>query len=254
MSNDLTNILAEWEYDPDTLTRIIVADDGRSVIQVRRPLGIDQYELTGRPDGKRPMDADSVVDAVERRLGEHVETAGSESGFVLTDDECDLLQEEGMLYYYRYLMLFQLSRFESVADDTEHNLRLCRLLDRYCDEKEKRDAVLQFRPYIVRMNAVARSMVALQEGKKRAAETVLAEAIARIEELEEIDSPAFQFERLRSLKLLSGTISQVRQTPAGPVDELQRELDAAVEKEDYERAAELRDRIRAMHEDAIHSD
>ena len=42
-------------------SRITLAD-GREVMQVRLPLGIEQYELSGRPDGHRPHDAESAFD------------------------------------------------------------------------------------------------------------------------------------------------------------------------------------------------
>ena len=51
---DLRAILAAWPYDPDDDARIVRGDDGREILQVRTPLGIEQYELEGRPDADRP--------------------------------------------------------------------------------------------------------------------------------------------------------------------------------------------------------
>jgi len=42
--------------------------DGRPIMQVRTPLGIEQYELDGRPDGRHPHDMESVLDFQHARL------------------------------------------------------------------------------------------------------------------------------------------------------------------------------------------
>jgi excinuclease UvrABC helicase subunit UvrB len=246
MTDDLTRLLSEWEYDPDHTMRIIAADDGRSVLQVRLPLGIEQYELTGRPDGERPFGRATVLEEIESRLEEYVTTNGTDSGFSLDHKQCVMLQNEGLLFYYRYLLLFQLNDFERVATDTEHNLRLCGVLERYCDDAEDKNAVLQYKPYIVRMNAMSRAMSEVQSHASARAEGILNDAIQTIESMNEIDTPAFQFEKIRSVNYLRSALKQVQSKEDNPVKELERELDIAVEEENYERAAELRDRIREM--------
>ena len=40
MSADITDILREWDFDSDNQIRIIQAEDGRQVLQVRQPMGI----------------------------------------------------------------------------------------------------------------------------------------------------------------------------------------------------------------------
>ena len=75
--DDLTALLTNWPYDPEHTIRIIVAQDGRSVMQVRLPLGVEQYEMDGRPDGAQPYGFDSVLDRAHDRLRRHiVETGG----------------------------------------------------------------------------------------------------------------------------------------------------------------------------------
>jgi hypothetical protein len=282
MNEDLSSLLNEWPYDPDNTVRTIPAEDGRLVMQVRLPLGIEQYELEGRPDGQRPLGHESVVDALEERLSRYVEEHGTDEGFEIDHEDAVLLQNEGVLFYYRYLLLFQINDFERTTRDTEHNLRLCRLLERYCPNADDRNAVLQFKPYILRMNAMSRAMTSLKKQMKEVAEHILESAIEEIEGLEDIDSPAFRFEKVRSTNYLKSTIEQLSEAqvgeggeaarnalltgaeqedeeePAGdeaedareePQDEvsmLQRELEQAVEEEDYERAAAIRDRMREL--------
>jgi protein-arginine kinase activator protein McsA len=62
----------------------------------------------------------------------------------------------------------------------------------------------------------------------------------------EINSPAFDFEKVRSVNYLRSALEQVEEAPEDPVHQLQEELEEAVETEDYERAARLRDHIREL--------
>ncbi len=246
MSFDLTALLRDWPYDSNDRMRIVEAEDGRSVLQVRQPLGVEQYELDGRPDRERPFSRESVVAELDNRLAEYKETTGDDEGFELSHEDCTIMQSEGILYYYRYLLLFQLNDFERVIRDTEHNLRICELLKNYCTDKEDRNAVLQFKPYIVRMNAMARAMQRVRDNDSDEARTILDHAVDEIQALEKIDSPAFQFERVRSVKYLRSARDQITDRPADPRKKLEHELRQAVDQENYERAAQIRDRIRGL--------
>lgn len=246
MDREISVLLADWEYDPEHPTRMINAADGRLILQVRRPLGIEQFELIGRPDGKRPGGYASALDAVEDRLRSYTEEKGSDDGFELDPGEVQELRDEGILFYYRYIVLFQMNQFTRVIDDTEHNIRLCDLLRRYCTAEDERNSVLQFEPYIIRMHATARAMTQVEAERIDVAETVITNAIERIEGLEHIESPAFQFERVRSVNYLRSVMEQVHRRNPNPLEDLKRELELAVEQEDYERAAEIRDRIRDL--------
>lgn len=264
--DDLTPLLQTWPYDPEQTVRIIVAEDGRSVMQVRLPLGIEQYEMEGRPDGARPYGFDSILDHTEDRLKRYIVETGGDAGFHIKPKEAGELQAEGVLFYYRYLLLFQLQRFDSVIRDTEHNLHLCDILERYCENEDARNAVLQFQPYIIRMNAAAQALSIGRGDRSGDYHSVVEEAVRRIEELQEIDSPAFQFERIRSVnylrtlarKLDKGTIedgdeeedeaeateSVETELPPDRRTRLEQELQEAVNSEDYERAAYIRDTLR----------
>ena len=212
MSADITDILREWEFDSDNQIRIIQADDGRQVLQVRQPMGIEQYELDGRPDGKKPFGRDSALEEFQARAGELPQrptaaTTGSPSPTRISPT----LQGEGVLFYFRYLVLFQIGDFVRTARDTEHNLALFALVEKYGDSDDDRKELLQYKPYVVRMNAIARAMISLHKEMKSAAEDILTSAISAIEGMHEIDTPAFQFERVRSLNYLKATLKQIHE-------------------------------------------
>jgi len=249
LAGDITDILKSWEFDPDNQMRIIQANDGREVLQIRQPLGIEQYELDGRPDGTTYEGKECYLEALQEKLQDYTDANGSDEGFQVSHEQFQLLQNEGIIYYYRYLVLFQIGDFERTARDTEHNLKICDLLDKYAENEDDKKEILQYRPYILRMFAIAKAMISLHQQLKAAAKEILESAIEEIENMPNIDTPAFQFERIRSLKYLRSTLKQVLEQKLSPLDQLKKNLDAAVEEENYELAAELRDKIRTLKKD-----
>ena len=99
---DISKILSEWPFDPLTVSaRIIKAEDGRQLVQMRVDLGLIQMEYMGRPDGYRPEGFESYLDYY-RSL------AANEKEFSLDPRQSFNLRQEGMQYYHRYLSLHQL--------------------------------------------------------------------------------------------------------------------------------------------------
>jgi excinuclease UvrABC nuclease subunit len=62
----------------------------------------------------------------------------------------------------------------------------------------------------------------------------------------DVDTPTFEVERMRSLNVLRATLKQVMERKPSAAAQLKLELDEAVAEENYELAAELRDRIRCI--------
>src|SRR6516164_5389851 len=67
-SADIRRILEAWPYDPDKDARLTQGEDGREILQVRTPVGLEQYELDGRPDGARPHGMESALEFYLQRL------------------------------------------------------------------------------------------------------------------------------------------------------------------------------------------
>jgi len=64
-----------------------------------------------------------------------------------------------MKVYFRYLVLFQIGDFKRTVRDTEHNLKICDIVGNYAENEEDKKEILQYRPYILRMNAVSRACI-----------------------------------------------------------------------------------------------
>jgi hypothetical protein len=245
-SVDLSGLLASWPFDPENDARFARGDDGRELLQVRTPLGIEQYELEGRPDGLRPHGRESALAFQMQRLAK-ARDAGQEDDFKLGAEECAELFHEGTLYYCRYFRLFQLKDWERTIRDTARNLKLFDFVHRHAEREEDQNHLERWRPYIVRMNAVAAAMLALDKGVHEEALNLVNGAVGQIEVLDEVDDETFLFERERSLNALRELAKQIQtKRPVSNLERLERQLRGAIESQAFERAAQLRDRIREL--------
>ena len=107
-TNDISNVLGEWPYEPGKLNvRIVIADDGRELVQLRMEMGIVQMELKGRPDGIQQEGFASLLECYE--------TKGVPNG--LSPEACRQLREEGVQRSHRAAALYSINRWEDVIHD-----------------------------------------------------------------------------------------------------------------------------------------
>ncbi len=134
MSLDLNSILRDWPHESGSIkVRKIAGLDGREKLQLRVDLGVLQMELTGRPDGRRPHNCESLLEYHQKRAA-RIEQKGE--AYQLTPEQCAELQQEGIQYYHRYLSLFQINDFEGVMRDTQRNLDLFTFVAEHTDREE----------------------------------------------------------------------------------------------------------------------
>jgi tetratricopeptide (TPR) repeat protein len=250
-SPDIGDLLSDWEYDPNRNARIIAGADGRQKLQIRLRLGLIQMELDGRPDGQRPYGFDTVLeyyqDVLERRRAER----GTDEGFVIDHDAWEELSAEGILFYERYVVLFQLGDYERTARDTARNLAAFNLCKQYAERPEDVAALEQYRPYLIRMNRSALAMALLQDDRHAEARATIEEALRELDGLDEVHTVVYQQELHRARSMLEGMLKEIREQPGktpSRLDALREELQKAVREERYEDAASLRDRIREISE------
>ncbi|MDR3200668.1 MAG: UvrB/UvrC motif-containing protein [Spirochaetales bacterium] len=236
MKLNITQVLNAWPYNPQNQIRIVTAQNGKKVIQLRLPLGIEQYDLDGRPDGERPYGADSVLDEFKKRLRECAGKHMPEAGFHFTHKEYIALRKEAALYYSRYLLLFQAGEFTRALRDSAHNMKICSFVEKYAAPSQDRTAFLEYKPYIFWIYTVSRLMLILRAQDIERAKIILQEAIAEMHNFPGINTLVFHCERKRSLR-------QIDYREPVPLGYLQKELEQAVREENYEKAAFLRDRL-----------
>ena len=248
MSEDIGRILQKWPYDPQSSIRKVIDTQGTEKIQVRVDQGafqgILQMEVDGRPDGRKPHDWDFVLDYHRDSLERHVRDEGEESDFALDHEACEELFDEGRRIYERYVFLLQIQDYARVIRDTQRNMDLFRFVHRYGELEDDRMNLEKWWPYVIRIHAVARVMFASQNDDFDSAMDIIKEALEEIGNLEEVEAEEFYIERKRSRKALKELQEELaKKRPVSALEQLERQLAEAIEKEEFEKAAELRDRI-----------
>ncbi len=247
MSMDLGPLLEGFPYTEGQVSaRRIVGLDGREKIQVRIEHGLLQLEADNHPGGQRPFECESLLDYHVERLDAIRRVAGNDGGFVLSPSDCEALRAEGVLYYLRYVCCLELRDFGRAIRDTERNLRALDLCRRYAERDEDREALEQYRPYILMMRARARAGQMVELGEPDKAAELIADAMKEIRLIvleRGGDDPS---ETERELAAFEALLTESGAGSAGMVDTLglRLELQDAIEREDYRRAAALRDEIR----------
>src|SRR3954469_1446271 len=181
---DLRKYLESWPFDAENDSRVIRISEKREVLQVRTPLGLEQYELDGRPDGARPHKMESELEYQLQQL-EAAKTAGKVDEFELSPQDCAELFNEGTLYYFRYIRLFQIKDWDRTIRDTTRNLRVFDLVNKYARREDDQLFLEKWRPYILRVNACAAAMQALDRKQHVDALTVVKTALEKVEALDD---------------------------------------------------------------------
>ena len=249
MNYDIGKLLNEWDFNPDEFTaRRIRAKNGKEKIQIRIDMGILQLELEGRPDGQRPHGCPSLLDYYQATLEEKPDAekpGAEEERFSLDEDECEDLFQEAWQYYHRYLSLFYLEDYADVEKDTEHTLAIFTLVQEHAASDEIKWYFEQYYPHAIMMQTRARAMLALGKDNYQAAMREVERGIGSIEKIAaEWEGEEFE-EELPELAFLRDWYEELEEErPLSQREELERDLREAVEAENFEEAARLRDKIR----------
>jgi hypothetical protein len=200
-------------------------------------------ETVGRPDGVEPHDCESLLEyhqARARRAEKKGET------YTLNAEEIGELQQEGIQYYHRYISLFQIGDYIGVIRDTQRNLEMFAFVTKFAEREELSASVEQFTPYVLMMNTRAKASIEIEREDFATAVQKIEAGMEKIrgfyETTENIEGAANSPE----LGFLTEWLEEVRaKQPLTKLQKMQREMDKAIAAEAYERAAELRDQIKA---------
>jgi hypothetical protein len=246
---DISNSLAGWNYQPGEVNvRLIRGDDGRQKIQLRLDLGLLQMETTGRPDGKRPHNCASELNYQLNRKRIFERKHESAARFQLSHADVRALRDETGMYYHRYVSFFVLGNYKAVIRDTQHNLDALDLCKSSARNPHDRQALEHHRPHALMMQGRARACAALKQGYLGSALAFLRGALKQIEQcLSQDGRHPVDLKLSAEARILMHLIQDVkRQLPTDPREELQQLLSKALENENFEEAAALRDQIMAM--------
>lgn len=246
---DLHSALRDWPHEPDQVSvRKILGTDGSVRIQMRVELGILQMETQGRPDGLRPHDADSLLAHHQEQLADYERRNGTTLGYVLSPRDCQALRAEASMFYRRYVSLFVLEEFAAVVKDTSHSLAVFDLCRDHAFEKQDREFLEPYRPYVLMMDARARAYQALQDGEPAAALAHVNRGILQVKNHLERTSEGASAETADEMKILQALGAELaKKIPPDSLVVTRRALRTAIEQERFEDAARLRDAIHNRH-------
>jgi len=252
VSLDISHILKDWPYEyGQVVARRISGEDGREKIQLRLDLGLLQMETTGRPDGERPHGCESLLAHYEQLCEKHRREHGSDEDFELDERDCELLRNEGVMYYHRYLAEFILEDYKAVLRDSSRNLRLMDFVGAHSREESDRYILEQYRPYVVMMQTRAAALLALRNNRPKAALGAVRKGIRQIDEFYKRFAEAGR-QPTAELAILRALAAEIEgRIPVDPIKKLKRKLAVAVNEERYEEAADLRDQLRQLTGDRL---
>jgi hypothetical protein len=158
-----------------------------------------------------------------------------------------LLQIEALQYYHRRISFLELEDYDCAKRDAERNLELFDFVKKYATDEEEKMAFEQYRPFVIGHRVRASALMSLEAGDYDAALRDIEEGIEEIQSLfTEFDRPDL-VEESEEIEFLREWADEIRQDrPRSPLQNLKEELREAVALEDFERAAELRDRLKDL--------
>jgi hypothetical protein len=248
MDFDISEILKQWAYEPGTVAvRKFLGKDGQEKVQLRVDLGLLQMNTQGRPDGKKPMGHQSLFESYQARLKQHRQAHGGDEGFALSPEDCAKLQLEALQYYHRSICLLQLADHAGVKRDTERNLAVFDFVTRHAASPELAWSLQQFRPQLLMIHTRALATPLLQGNNFGHAIRQIEEGLESIREFYRSHGRGDLAEEGSEIQSLQEWLREVQQRrPISRRERLERQLARALEREEYEKAAELRDKLKHL--------
>lgn len=160
---DLRGCLDSWPYDPATNVRIGCGEDGRQILLVRQPMGLQQLEMDGRPDGSRTYGEQTVLQFHNNRFDAAPRTIPA-TAFELTTEECAELFREASALNHRLAILLRVKDWPRIKRDAAQILGLLELVGRHARRIEDRVLLESWCPHISRIDSLADVMVKLDPG------------------------------------------------------------------------------------------
>ncbi|MDB6028788.1 MAG: UvrB/uvrC motif protein [Verrucomicrobiales bacterium] len=249
MNFDISHLLEHWSYEPgQVVVRRFKGKDGEDKIQLRVDLGILQMNAEGRPDGKRPFGHESLFEHHQTQLEKYRATHdGDDEGFKLYAEDIGKLQQEGIQYHHRYICLFQIEDFAGVVRDTSRNLQVFDFVAKYADSNDIAWSLQQFRPQLLMMRVRAKGALALKSDDYPKAIDLISHAIDEIREFYNQHSRQDLADHSGEIQSLEVWLQEVEtKRPLSEMEKLQHELEEAVQTENYEKAAKVRDAMKKI--------
>lgn len=240
-AQDIDGVLRDWPYKPGVVSaRLVRADDGRKVLQMRIEMGVVQMEISDRPDGETPHGEPTYFDYLAR------EAARQGEQFELADQQCFEVDREFLQFYHRRICWLALREFDRAVQDADHTLGLMEFVRNHSTHEDWVASHEQYRPFVLFHRTQAAALAQLEEsGPETAIDEIdrglgrIREAFPQVDENEVFDEDEMVSQLLELKEWLRDRYDVGRT--------LAEQLADAVAAEQYELAARLRDEIARRH-------
>jgi hypothetical protein len=241
VKQDIDFILENWEYQPGVAqARLVQADDGRQVIQLRVDLGVLQLEAAGRPDGASPHGHATYYDYLKEqaRLARKAQTT-----FALSEEQCQEADREFLQFYHRRMCWLALRQYARAIRDADHTLAFMDFVKRHSPSDEYLHAHEQYRGFVLFQRTQAAAALEVENKEPGRAVKEIHNGLTRLRDFFAFYEREEEMEDDRMVQHLRHVESTLReQFQVEPT--LEEQLQDAIANEDYERAARLRDAIK----------
>lgn len=229
-------ILRDWSFDPHSLSvRLVKGTDGRDVMQMRVDLGVLQLETTGRPDQARFGDHTTFLDSLlEKEL--------VSPDFMMDEDQCFEADREFVQYYHRRICWLRLQHYRRAVQDADHTLALMDFCRDHSPDSDWTESHEHYRIFVLFHRAQASALAAVEDTSPEAAVLAINSGLSTIRDIFVEHEADEEFEGDEMIQRLIQLRESLREEYSlGQT--LQERLDEAVETEQYELAARLRDEL-----------
>jgi hypothetical protein len=235
---DIDDILSQWPFDPMSVNVRMLETSQREILQMRIDMGILQLEIEDRPDGVRPHGARTYFEFLQKK-------SQTESDFKLDEDGCLEVDREFVQFYHRRVCWLQLKEFDRAVRDADHTLQLMDFCKKHSPDEQWTISHEQYRPFVLYHRTQAAALALIESDDEDGAELAIEEVNTGLEGLHklfiEYDAEE-QYDEDELVQRLKDFREGLREKyDVGQT--LNERLENAVENEDYEMAASLRDQL-----------
>jgi hypothetical protein len=248
---DLDNVAGGWEFNPTDETvnvRLVNGPDGVEKVQLRVRFGVLQLFADGAPE----TGGGTIREELARDLAAWRAHKGSDKGFSISALRTAQASQEIMDFYQRRVCFFLLADYRRAMRDAEHNLDLMRLLKKYSVDERTVLNHDRYRAFVMMDRTRASAMIAFEAGDYDHAVAEVDETIEAIRAFykeygrEDLIDKSSEIEVLENLKSDLRKEHHIPLSASERLMQLREEQARAIVREDYEKAARLRDEIQEI--------
>ena len=239
----LDDLFENWPYEfGEVIARRAEGKDGRDLVQLRIDMGVLQLEAEGRPDGTEPAGHATYYDYLLWLV------TTEQDDFELDEARCVEIDREFVQFYHRRIAWLSLAEFDRAIADADHTLALMDFSSLHAPHAEWAEMHEQYRPFVLFHRTQAAALGHLEGVEPEKAVKELEAGLKQITEI--YNSQGVDPEDLVEDEFLNrlAEMKQVLEDQYEIEPPLNKQLAEAVAREQYELAAELRDRIARKHE------